>query len=462
MNNRSSIVVFALALTGCLAVAVCAAVGIGGFWFYNNAASIANPFAPAGHNQIVYVGNDSNIYLTNPDNGNPIPLTQDGGNAHAYNYPTWSPDNQRIAFVGYTFQNGSPTEGALYTISPRGEQLTPVFKTDKDFPFYLYWSPDSQFVAFLSNKDSNTMALRVAHADQPDSMQEMDTGAPFYWAWSPDGAQMFTHVGGTRQDNENARLAFLSLHSTQSPPTPQTLQALPGAFQAPQWSHDGKVLFSAQNGDTQDIALTDTQGGAATKLATYQGRASFAMSPDGTRVAYMVTDANMRVPHYGPLRVVNADGQDVRLVSSENALAFQWSPDSKKIAFLTVTLGNNQQNLYERAPQFASNVPQPIVTAPIKNQDGQSQLQFNWKVWDSATDETYLAASFVPTRSFLNVLPYFDQYANSSTFWSPDSQALVYTMLENADSGSIWIADAKGQTPVKKIGDGVLAFWSWK
>ncbi len=459
MNNRSMILVLAIAVAGCLAVAACAVVGIGGFWFFNNAASVANPFAPTTRNQIVYVGNDSNIYVADPNTGNKIALTQDAGDAHAYNYPTWSPDNQRLAFVGYTFENGSPTEGALYTITPRGEKLTPIFKTTKNFPFYLYWSPDSQFVSFLSNQDSSGMALRIAQTDRPDSMQQVDTGAPFYWAWSPDGAQLFTHVGGTRDDNENARLALLDLRNAQAP---QPLQALPGAFQAPQWSRDGKLLFSTQEGGTQTIALSDPQGAAPTKLAGYQGRASFARAPDGTRVAYIVTDANLRVPHYGPLRVVNADGQNVRLVASENALAFQWSPDSQKIAFLTITVSNNQQNFQPGAPQLASHTPDSLVTAPLKNQDGQTRLEFNWKVWDSVTDKTHLAATFVPTRSFLNVLPYFDQYTNSSTFWSPDSQALVYTTLDSADRGSIWVADALAKTPAKKIGEGVLAFWSWK
>lgn len=459
MKHRSSLLVFAIALAGCLGVAVCAAVGIGGFWVANNSRSVTDLLAPAVRNQVVYVGNDSNIYIADPNTGIKTALTQDAGDAHTYNYPTWSPDNQRIAFVGYTFQNGSPTEGALYTISPHGEKLTSLFQTDKNFPFYLYWSPDSQLVSFLSNQDTNTMELRVAHSDQPDSTEDVDTGAPFYWAWSPDGAQLFTHVGGTREDNENARLALLNLQTHQAP---QTLPALPGAFQAPQWSHDGKLLFSTKDGDTQMIALTDTHGSAPTKLANYRGRASFSLAPDGKQVAYLVTDENVRVPHYGPVRVIDADGQNERLISDENALAFQWSPDGKKIAFLTVSISNNQQNLRTRPLQLASRVPQPFIAAPLKNQNGQTQLRFNWKVWDSTTGDTRIAASFVPTRSFLNVLPYFDQYTNSSTFWSPDSHALVYTTLETTDSGSIYVADANGQTPVKKIGDGVLAFWSWK
>ena len=456
MNSRSSVLVLGTALFSCFVIALCAALGIGGYIFFTRGNSVTNFFMPAPANQIVLVGNDKNIHVIHPHNGDLTALTRDGGDTRRYNYPTWSPDNQRIAFVGYSLQDSTPTEGALYTISPRGENLTPVFKTQENFPFYLYWSPDSKYVGFLSNSDSNNFALSIAQTDRPDSTQVLDKGTPFYWAWSPDSAQVFTHVGGTRAENESARLAFLNLQNNASP---QPLTDLPGAFQAPQWTPDGKILFSTRENNTQNIALADAQTKSTTKLAEYRGRASFALAPDGTRIAYLVTAGNLRVPNFGPVRVMNADGTNARLVSDENALAFEWSPDSKKIAFLTIEVNDNEQNR-NAAPLLVMNASGARAFAPQYAQS--ARIQFAWKIWDSATDKIQIAASFVPTASFLNVLPYFDQYANSSTFWSPDSQALVYTTREQDDTGSVWIADITGKTLAQKIGDGVLAFWSWK
>ncbi|MBI4675469.1 MAG: PD40 domain-containing protein [Chloroflexi bacterium] len=460
MNTCSSILVLGAALSVCLALALCGALFVGGYVFFaeNNVWAILG--ASAAFNRIVYVGNDANIYVTDPSTGNQIALTQDGGAAHAYNYPTWSPDNHRVAFVGYTFENGDPTQGALYTVAPNGEKLTPVFKTTENFPFYLYWSPDSQFVGFLSNKDAQNLALRVAHTDQPDSTQELDTGAPFYWAWSPDSAQLFTHVGGARTENNDARLALLNVQNKREP---YALQALPGAFQAPQWSRDGKILYSTQEGETQAIALGDAQGNELQKLTKYRGRASFALAPDGAQVAYLVTAPDVQIPHYGPVRVVNANGENIRAVTPKNVLAFLWSPDSKKIAFLTIELPGNQQNFQFRPPPLiAARAPEQFSGAALTQQGGELRLQLQWNVWDSTTDETRRVATFAPSNSFLNVLPYFDQYANSSTFWSPDSQALVYTARETGTSGTVWVADITGKNPVKQVGEGVLAFWSWK
>lgn len=466
MSRRTSVLVLVGALTSCLVLAVCVGVLGGGYYFLNGGVNPLTALnAPAALNRIAFVGNDFNIYLADPTNGATTALTTDGGTTRAYNYPTWAPDNHRLAFVGYTFENGDPKEGALYTISPAGEKLTPLYKTPRNFPFYLYWSPDSQIVSFLANNDSQTIALNTARADQPDSKQEIDFGAPFYWAWSPDGSQMFTHVGGTRSDSDKARLAVLAFKNND---TPRALQAAPGQFQAPQWSRNGKILYSTQDASEQAIALSDALGTEIKKLVTYDGRASFALAPDANHVAYILTEASTRLPHLGPVRVIDANGENAHVISQEPALAFLWSPDSTKLAYLTVTTTENNSNFHFDAPAnalpsaLAATTPEKFLRAPANEQGGEVQIQLHWRVWDRATDSARIIATFLPTASFLNMIPYFDQYANSSTFWSPDSQSLVYTSRETENTGSVFIADAVASNPPRKIGEGVIAYWSWK
>lgn len=467
MSGRSSILVLIVALSGCLLLVLCVGLVGGGYYLLsgnNNALSRLSFSAPAPLNRIVFVGNDFNIYVADPSNGATTALTQDGGTDHAYNFPTWAPDNHRLAFVGYTFANGNPTEGALYTVSPSGENLTPVYKTTENFPFYLYWSPDSQFVSFLANKDSQNIALNIAHTDQPDSKKEVDTGSPFYWAWAPDGSKMITHVGGARATSDSARIAVLPFAENNASPSKQALAAAPGQFQAPQWSRTGKILFSTQDGSQQAIAVSDAVGNEIKKLATYSGRASFALSPDGTQMAYILTDANVRLPHLGLVRVVDASGENVRVLSQEPALAFLWSPDGARLAYLTATVADNQSNFNFNGPlpEIAATEPENFSSRVTMNQGGQLRVQLNWQIWERASNSSHIAATFIPTVSFLSVIPYFDQYANSSTFWSPDSQSLVYTAGETESSGSVYIADAVGSNPPRKIGEGVIAFWSWK
>jgi Tol biopolymer transport system component len=241
------------------------------------------------------------------------------------------------------------------------------------------------------------------------------------------------------------------------------LDALPGQFQAPQWSRNGKLLYSKLEGTQQAIAVADPAGQGSKNLATYGGRASFALSPEGNHIAYLLTDLQVQLPHFGLVRVMDANGENVRVVAQEPAIAFLWSPDSTKLALLTVTLEQNQSNFKLGAlPQLASLNPGDDSRTPLLEQGGNQTVQLHWRVWDRETGNIKTVATFFPTVSFLNVIPYFDQYANSSTFWSPDSQALVYTSREDNTGGSVFIADITGSSPPRKLGDGLIAYWSWK
>ena len=86
-------------------------------------------------------------------------------------------------------------------------------------------------------------------------------------------------------DNDDARLALLTFNAKDAQ---QPLEASPGQFQAPQWSRSGKILYSTEKGTEQAIDLSDALGKEILELATYNGRASFGLSPDGAEVVVSV------------------------------------------------------------------------------------------------------------------------------------------------------------------------------
>jgi TolB protein len=90
------------------------------------------------------------------------------------------------------------------------------------------------------------------------------------------------------------------------------------------------------------------------------------------------------------------------------------------------------------------------------------QVQLRWQVASVEDGKARTVATFSPTDDFVTLLPYFDQYSRSLTFWSPDSRHFVYTQDENSSGGSVWVADVSGTTPPLKIGEGTIAVWSWK
>ncbi len=391
-------------------------------------------------NRIAYVDNSTNIQIVGPRGANRVALTTDASSTRAYLFPTWSPDSQHIAFVGVTNQ-GTMREAAIYAAAASGGNRATIFDSQTEIPFYLYWAPDSQQIGFLAQSD-NDMSLMLGSFNGKTKARKLESGAPFYWAWSPDSRTLLMHIGGSIRDSSSAELALLGRDSTTAP---QVLKFEPASFQTPHYSPDGsKILFAATTSSADDaLFLADSNGSHARAIASYQGGIAFAWSPDGKKIASLVTPNAAGLPYYGPVWVSDANGSNRVKLIDEDALAFYWSPDSQQIAYLALAPpGHNTSAL---------GIPSPQV-----------QLSFNWRVINLANKQARTAATFAPTQDFLSVLPYFDQYSRSSTFWSPDSQRLVYTQDEGNDTGSVWVADITGNPATQKIGDGTLAVWSWK
>lgn len=447
MKNRSPVFLISVALGSCLVLLAClTALGFGVFYVVSQGNLLAI-LGPASLNRIVFVGNDLNIYTVDPKGAQKTQLTKDGdgGTARGYSFPTWAPDNRHIAFVGVSYARGSASDGTLISETTDGSKSVSLYKSAQSIPFYLYWSPDGHFVTFLASKGNGQLALGLAQGDKENSMEELDSGSPLYFAWSPDSQRMLLHVGGALGDTNQARIALLPLAQRGSA---HAISTSPGSFSAPQWSPDGQhLLFSTEDAsNTQAVAVANAQGESTQILFKYDGRISFSWSPSGDRIAYIVTDATMQVPNYGHVQMVDINGKNTQEVSQDPALAFFWSPNGKKLAYLTVQVSSGSSS---------------YRSVGLGQQGGQT-VQLQWKVKDLESGATKLVTSFIPTETFINLLPFYDQYARSLTFWSPDSKSIVYASTDSSGNGTIWIAGVDSTTPPAKVGEGQFASWSWK
>jgi dipeptidyl aminopeptidase/acylaminoacyl peptidase len=170
-------------------------------------------------------------------------------------------------------------------------------------------SPDGQFVAYTvreTNWDDNTYHTEIWLAD--------------------------VKTGGLRQLTSHAKKSSTS----------------------PAWSPDGTTLaFATDRDDKRQIYLIDPRGGEARKLtAAEEGAGAFAWSPDGASIAYVSSDPKTdadkdREKTFGEFDVI---GEGYRMshlwvfdVAARKARrltggpftvgSFDWSPDSKHIAF---------------------------------------------------------------------------------------------------------------------------------
>ena len=403
-------------------------------------------------NRIAYVDNDNNIQVVDAHGEHRVALTTDASQTvpRVYLFPTWAPNSQHIAFVGIS--GADTTTAALYSAPAAGGTPATVFKSTTQTPFYLYWSPDNQWIGFLAQTDTE-LSLMLGRGDGGAEARKLDTGSPFYWAWSPDSRALFLHVGGSTRDPGDARLALLGREGTGPP---QALKNGPASFEAPHYSPDGsKILYAATNGPSDDaLILADAQGGNPKPIATYQGSVAFAWSPDGKKIASLVTPADAGLPNLGPIWISDADGSNRQSLVTEDTLAFYWSPDSQQIAYLAFVPPGNSTSSIEGSSDSRTGLAVPSPQA--------SQIKLSWRVVNVADKREHSIAVFEPTQDFLQVLPYFDQYARSITFWSPDSKQFVYTQSDAGDATSVWVVDIAGTPAPQRIGDGALAVWSWK
>lgn len=412
--------------------------------FSTSDTSLPASEAPLG--LIAYVGNDGNIYTTDQDGKQLNPITQDanlnpaaGQVGRIYQYPTWAPDGQHLAFARFSLSESGP-EVSLFSALSNGKKPVNTFTSQSFQPFYLSWSPNSQTIAFLGS-DASGMAQYLVAASGGES-KLISSGQPYYWDWSPDSQMLIVHIGGASSANPNAHLAFIGLDG--SNPT-QELDLKPGSFEAPAWSPAGDVLALATQNDAGDeeLILAGQDGKVKQVLASLSGPVTFAWSPKGVHLAYAVFDSAGSVPTIH-LVVLDSTRPDVQNQVAEGELvAFFWSPDGQKIAYFTLGSGGSLVTSFQTVAQTKSDASLVV------------------RVYDRISGDTKEVATFAPTVSFQQVLPFYSQYQRSATIWSPDSQNLVLSGIDSAGENVIYTVRADG-SQFQKIADGDLAFWSWK
>ena len=394
-------------------------------------------------NQIAFVGNDHNIWLVSPDGRDLRPLTDDGSAEFGYQFPTWAPDSRHIAFVGPT----SARDLALF-VSP-SETLAPnvIFQSATADPFYLYWSPNSEEITFLTQEQSG-LAMRLANIMSGQESRILEKGSPFYWTWSPGSDRLLMHVGGSRAFTPEAHLSLLD---NQADATRIELPPAPGRFQAPIWAPDGQHLFYVAESSQGEDAIFQMEVGSQEEypIADLRGLGVTYMviSPDGRHVAYLESDGTRPVPLGSPMLVNLTETEVPRLITNRSVMSMYWSPDGEKLALLTADTGDGEPSA--KRSGLAAPLPQ--------------RVQFRWWVYHLSDGTLTALQTIEPTFDFFQTIPYFDQYHLSLTFWSPDSRNLVITSgIDDQQNGEVLVLDVTGQAPSRKIGMGRLAVWSWR
>jgi Tol biopolymer transport system component len=431
-----------LTVAGIFVACVCAAMGIVGVRWLAQVSRTPQPIpARAVTDRIAYVGTDGNIYTIAPDGSHKQAVTGDQpASADQYNALAWSSDGQ-LAFVSST-DKGS----ALFTSKPDGSDRVQVFSGGPNVtPFYLYWSPDGQRITFLTPSPTDTLALQIAGSHDADSSQTIAYGSPSYFSWAPDSQSLLMHIGGAQQNSTDARVAVFNPNRTDLTELPDK----PGNFEAPAWSPDGQRFLLVRQASDQTDELVLAQGDDRRVLASSRTGLAFAWSPSGDHIAFSVPDPRIDFL-YNAVTVIDPEGKERRVAAQGPIGAFFWSPDGKRLAVLN----------------FDTSQPRPeghVIPARMQTAPGlQSDLRLAWSVANIADGTSVDFPSFVPTASFLQLIPYFDQYAQSLSLWSPDGRYLLFADMNESGQPSIRVLDTtQPNQPARQLSEGSFAAWSW-
>jgi Tol biopolymer transport system component len=414
------------------------------------------PALPDSTGMIVFITTDGNIALTDITGRSRINITTDAylsadrQAGRIYQFPTFSSDGKSIAFV--SLSTTSDFQGITQTVhvapATNGSKVNDLYSTSEWGIPYLDFSPDGKQIAFLTINQTEG-AVRVISSAGGDA-STLETGSPMYWHWRSDSTAMLTHFNGRAEKKGDANIAVVDVNGSLKSGQ-QELDALPGAFQSPQFAPDGKhMLYVANAGGNDELVLAGADGKPVCTVMPIEANAYFAWSPDGGKVAVMDTQTPASLP--APLIVHDFAAGASKTVQDE-ASAFFWSPDGSRLA--TYRIVNN-------APITSISMTSGKVNAPAKQQ--QQRVALRIETIDVASGQVTRVADTLPSQQFGQYLQYFDQYSRAVSPWSPDGKHMVFTTV-HADGNTADVAVASFDSTqtgpsLKRVAAGVVAFWS--
>jgi Tol biopolymer transport system component len=357
-------------------------------------------------------------------------------------------DRHNEALNVWTMNADGSNPTRLTFTTPRGAKLPASSRVYDDFPV---WSPDGTKIAFLSNRDYDHFLydrfLYVMNSD--GSNVRLVTGNVPNMArpqWSPDGMKIAVSGGMPIAIEPNKPVVDIYVINVSDGSFVQ-LTKDSATNSSPTWSPDGKQIAfisdreadNPPNPNRRKIWVMNSDGSNQRKVTDIHNTSNprfyndneVAWSPDGLKLVFTGSrdDNGTRDcinTQCNQIYTINSDGSnesrltnDFNLVNSDKWV--QWSPDGTKLVFVRdLTTIEDSKNSYDRG--------RAIV---VMNSDGSNQQQITFRSDQTATDTV---PSWQPLSSPMSESPTailsFSQ-ANYSAFEDSGSIPITVTRAGN-------------------------------
>jgi len=373
--------------------------------------------------------------------------------------PVWSPDGRRLAFVRASADSGqlAPSDlngwyfegGDIWTLDVASGAMSRLVTA----AFGPAWSPDGKRLAFDAAWAgprriwiSDTAGLNPRQITSDSSEAVIHAGP----RWSPDGRRLvFRRIEGTTSDLLTADVA--------SAATARLTQDAPAELD-PAWSPDGQwIYFSSDRGGGMNVwrqrVGADGRPGALEQLSTGAGAdVEPAPAPDGHRLAFAVRGLNSDVWQLpvSPTTGAATGPPTPVIVTTRVESRGAWSPDGRTIAFNSDRLGEMSIWLHD----VASGADRRLTSGPGGDYqpqwapDGRTLAFFSARagsldVWAVAVEDGRL-------RRLTN-----DPAMDINPFFSPDGLSIAF-LSDRLGRTDVWVmnADGTGQRRLTSAGAG--------
>jgi TolB protein len=279
-----------------------------------------------------------------------------------HQYPKWSPDRTKVAFVETIGDTYSPR--ALWVMDRDGShkrKLVDLHAQDSYQPNRYDWAPDGSRIVYSDQADPDaSYDLSIVDVASLD-VEQLTTDSETHETnpdWSPDGTSVVFEMAGTGIPPSADYNVYTVLVADK---TVRQLTTDPGIDYSPRWSPDGsRVGFLSTRDDEADpevgpysweIYLIDPDGSNETRLTEEATRKSAPVwSPNGEFIAYNSRcDDDLCGDRYADnIHTVEVSTGTIKRITDKGRRTEDfpaWSPDGRWIAYSLFLRGGRDYDI---------------------------------------------------------------------------------------------------------------------
>lgn len=348
------------------------------------------PYAPPGDQGLIAytsnVGGDYDIWLYNPGNGENVQVTT--GLGDSFTVPFWSPDSSRIAFVGKDI--------ILYVLHFSEGTISRIDQFSEGLGVYLNWSSDSKTLVYAKQNDITLYSInthQVRKINQPSATDVQ---------WFPSGTELLFQAPDTSGISQLYRIR------TDGTNIQQITQNTGSRFNDVRLSPDGSyVLYTTPGASISIICTLEISTGRIFEVRGGPLAKNYfpVWSPNSSTIAYSAT-AFEDVGYFSLIKTTGRRGENdvTRAISNCFATPVTWSPDGRKIAYLSDCSNGMASEIWMidilhpapirlREVAFITSLqwsPSPVVPLKKTYTNSVYKVQFQYPShWKKVTDERY-------------------------------------------------------------------------